>query len=98
MHLSNGPSAATNSPVVHTVLMAVQPSFDLVPEEPRKRYEEIGRVVAIILIKTKLSKLSQLFVSNRYKDWISLLYRPFYTCSARWEREKVLVSSICACT
>ena len=64
--------------------MAVQPSFDLVPEEPRKRYEEIGRVVAIILIKTKLSKLSQLFVSNRYKDWISL---PF-THAVRTGREK----------
>ena len=44
-HLSGGPSAAT---------------FDLEPEEPRKRYEKNGRVTAIILVQ-KSSKLAQSF-------------------------------------
>ena len=35
--LSGGPSPAANIPVVHTLLMAIQPTFDLEPEEPRKR-------------------------------------------------------------
>ena len=56
--LSGGPSAATNIPVVHTLLMAVQPTFDLEPKEPRKRYEKNGRVTAIILVQ-KSSKLVQ---------------------------------------
>ena len=30
--------AATNIPVVHTLLMGIQSTFDLEPEEPRKRY------------------------------------------------------------
>ena len=37
--LSGSPSSATNIPVVHTLLMAIQPTFDLEPEEPRKRGE-----------------------------------------------------------
>ena len=40
--LSGGPSAATNIPVVHTLLMAIQPTFDLEPKKPRKRYEKNG--------------------------------------------------------
>ena len=44
--LSGGPSPATNIPVVHTLLMAVQSSFGLELEEPRKRYEKNGRVTA----------------------------------------------------
>ena len=44
--LSGRPSPATNIPVVHTLLMAVQSSFGLEPEEPRKRYEKNGRVTA----------------------------------------------------
>ena len=32
------PSATTNIPVGHTYLIAIQSSFDLEPEEPRKRY------------------------------------------------------------
>ena len=31
--------------------MAIQSTFDLEPEEPRKRYMRIGRVTAIILIQ-----------------------------------------------
>ena len=38
--LSGGPSPATNIPVVHTLLMAIQSTSDLEPEEPRKRYEK----------------------------------------------------------
>ena len=41
--LSGGPSPATNIPVVHTLLMAIQSTFDLEPEEPQKRYEKNGR-------------------------------------------------------
>ena len=41
--LSGGPSPATNIPVVHTLLMAIQSTFDLEPEEPRQRYEKNGR-------------------------------------------------------
>ena len=40
--LSGGPSAATNISVVHTLLMVIQPTFDLEPEKPRKRYEKTG--------------------------------------------------------
>ena len=54
--LSDGPSPAI--PVVHTLLMAIQSTFDLEPEEPRKRYEKNGRVTAIILVQ-KLSKSAQ---------------------------------------
>ena len=50
-HLSSGPSAATNIPVVHTLLKVIQSTFDLEPEKPRKRYEKNGRGTAIILIK-----------------------------------------------
>ena len=49
--LSGGPSPATNILVVHTLLMAIQSSFDLEPEEPRNRYEKNGRVTAIILVQ-----------------------------------------------
>ena len=42
--LSGGLSPATNIPVVHTLLMAIQSTFDLEPEEPRRRYEKNGRV------------------------------------------------------
>ena len=51
--LSGGPSPATNIPVVHTLLMAIQSTFDLEPEEPRKRYEKNGKVTAIIFIQTR---------------------------------------------
>ena len=47
--LSGGPFPATNIPVVHTLLMAIQSTSDLEPEEPRKRYEKNGRDTAIIL-------------------------------------------------
>ena len=47
--LSGGPSPATNIPVVHTLLMAIQSTFNLEPEEPPERYEKNGRVTAIIL-------------------------------------------------
>ena len=43
--LSGGPSPA----VVHTLLMAIQSTFNLEPEEPPERYEKNGRVTAIIL-------------------------------------------------
>ena len=48
--LCGGPSPATNIQVVHTLLMAIQSTSDLEPEEPCKRYEKNGRVTAIILI------------------------------------------------
>ena len=51
MRLSGGPSAATNILVVHTLLMVIQSTFDLEPEEPRKGYEKIGRVTATILVQ-----------------------------------------------
>ena len=56
--LSGGPSPATNIPVVHTLLMAIQSTFDLEPEEPLKRYEKNGRVTAIIFVQ-KSSKSAQ---------------------------------------
>ena len=46
--LSGGPSPATNIPVVHTLLMAIQSTFDLEPEEPWERYEMNGWVTVII--------------------------------------------------
>ena len=55
VRLSGGPSAATNIPAL---LMAIQSTFDLEPEEPRKRYEKNGRVTAIILVH-KSSKSAQ---------------------------------------
>ena len=58
--LSGGPSAVTNIPVVHTLLMAIQSTLALEPEESRKGYEKIGRVTVIILIQ-KSSKLAQWF-------------------------------------
>ena len=51
VRLSGGPSPATNIPVVHTLLMAIQSTFDLEPEEPRKKCEKNGRVAAIILVQ-----------------------------------------------
>ena len=56
--LSGKPSPATNIPVVHTLLMTIQSTFDLEPREPRKKYEKNGRVTAIILVK-KSSKSAQ---------------------------------------
>ena len=56
--LSGGPYAATNIPVVHTLLMTIQSTSDLEPEEPQKRYEKNGRVIAIILVQ-KSSKSAQ---------------------------------------
>ena len=56
--LSGGPSPATNIPVVHTLLMAIQSTFDLESEEPRKRYEKNGWVTAVILDQ-KSSKSAQ---------------------------------------
>ena len=56
--LSGGPSQATNIPVVHTSLMAIQSIFYLEPKEPRKRYEKNGRVMAIIFVQ-KPSKSAQ---------------------------------------
>ena len=56
--LSGGPSPATNIPVVYTLLMAILSSFDLEPEEPRKRYEKNGSVTAIIHVQ-KSSKSAQ---------------------------------------
>ena len=44
--LSGGPSIATN-------ILTIQSTFDLEPEEPRKRYEKNGRVTAIILIQNR---------------------------------------------
>ena len=40
--LSGGPSPATNIPVVHTLLMPIQLTFDLEPEEPRKGMRRTG--------------------------------------------------------
>ena len=51
VRLSGGPSVATNIPVVHTLIMVIQSTFDLEPEEPRKRNENNGRVAAIIFVK-----------------------------------------------
>ena len=56
--LSGWPSPATNIPVVHTSLIAIQSTFDLEPEEPRKKYEKNGRVMAIIFVQ-KSSKSAQ---------------------------------------
>ena len=56
--LSGRPSPATNIPVVHTLLMAIQSTFDLEPEEPRKRFENNGRVTTINLIQNS-SKTAQ---------------------------------------
>ena len=50
-HLSGGPSPATNIPVVHTLLMAIQSTFYLETKEPRKRYEKNGRVTVIVLVQ-----------------------------------------------
>ena len=56
--LSGRPSPATNIPVVHTLLMAIQLTFDLEPEEPWKRYKKNGRVTAIIFVQNS-SKSAQ---------------------------------------
>ena len=43
--LSGGPSQATNVPVVHTLLMAIQSTFYLEPEEPLKKgMRRMGRL------------------------------------------------------
>ena len=56
--LTGGPSPAINTPVVHTLLMAIQSTLELEPKEPRKMYENNGRVTAIILVQ-KSSKSAQ---------------------------------------
>ena len=56
--LSGGSSPDTNIPVVHTLLMAIQSTFDLETEESRKGYEKNGRVTAIIHVQ-KSSKSAQ---------------------------------------
>ena len=56
--LSGRPSPATNIPVVHTLLMAIQSTFYLELKKPQKRYEKNGRVTAIILVQ-KSSKSAQ---------------------------------------
>ena len=48
--LCGGPSPATNIPVVHTLLMAIQSTFELQPEELRK-YEKNVRVTMITLFQ-----------------------------------------------
>ena len=58
VRLSGGPSPATNIPVIHTLLMAIQLTFDLEPEKPWKGYEKNGRFTAIIFIQ-KSSKSAQ---------------------------------------
>ena len=40
--LSGGPSPATNIPVVHTLLVPIQLTFDLVTEETRKGMRRTG--------------------------------------------------------
>ena len=55
VRLSGGPSPATNIPVVHTLLMAIQSTFDLEPEQPQKK---VWRVTAIILVQ-KSSRSAQ---------------------------------------
>ena len=40
VRLSGGPSAATNIPGVHTLLMAIQSTFDLEPKEPQKKVRD----------------------------------------------------------
>ena len=57
--LSGGPSPASNIPVVHSLLMAIQSTFDLEPVEPRKRYEKNGRVTTAIIIVQESSKSAQ---------------------------------------
>ena len=57
-HLSGRPSPATNIPVVHTLLVAIQSTSGLEPEKPRKKYEKDGRVTAFILVQ-KSSKSAQ---------------------------------------
>ena len=57
--LSGRPSAGTKIPVVHTLLIVIQPTFDLEPKEPQERYEKKnGRVTVIILVQ-KSYKLAQ---------------------------------------
>ena len=41
--LSGGPSPATNIPVVHTLLMAIQSTSDLAPGKPREGYSDHPR-------------------------------------------------------
>ena len=50
-HLSGGPSAATNIPVVDTLVMAIQSTFDKDPKEPQKWYANVGKVTAINLVQ-----------------------------------------------
>ena len=67
MHLFGGPFAAANIPVVHTLHMAIMPTFDEEPEEPQERDEMIGRNTAyhylpkIIRIGSVVQALMQFF-------------------------------------
>ena len=56
--LSGGPSPATNIPVVHTLLMAIQSTSDLEPEEPPKRYERTGGLQRSSLSKNRPNRPS----------------------------------------
>ena len=48
--LSGGPSPATNIPVVHTLLMAIQSTFDLgYSDHPRPKIIQIGPVVQALV-------------------------------------------------
>ena len=58
MRLSGGPSTTTNIPVVHTLFIAIQSTFDLDPEEPRKGIRRTGG-------------LQQLFSSKNRPNWPS---------------------------
>ena len=56
--LSGGPSPATNIPVVHTLLMAIQSTFDLEPEEARKGMTRIGGLQLSSSSKNRPNRLS----------------------------------------
>ena len=56
--LSGGPSPATNIPVVHTLLMAIRPTFDLEPEEPRKGTKRTGGLQRSSSSKNRPNQLS----------------------------------------
>ena len=50
---------STNIPVVHTLLIVIQSTFELEPEEPQKLYEKIGRVTAIIVVQDRPNGCSE---------------------------------------
>ena len=71
VYLSGRPSMAINIPVVHTLLIAVQPTFNLEPEGTQLRYEKIGRVTAIEKGMRKLGGLQRSFSSKNCPNWPS---------------------------